>query len=205
MNQITDLFKLTTIGSEVSVHSGRRVQTYGSQSDVFDSPKPCCVMLTFETRIIAWNNLPRWQRTACTAWPSGQDSFCFFFAEPPASAKSFQKTKRSESLGTALVCHVDTSGDCGGCRDHNASACRLHTMFVIVFVFQKMMEISQEKCIDNVVDVLDVQVCGGSWRTSLRCLKSRLFRGPRHSRVSAPHMLTSCRDHPCSSWHRYRA
>ena len=28
-----------------------RAQTYRSQSDVFDSPKPCYVMLTFETRI----------------------------------------------------------------------------------------------------------------------------------------------------------
>ena len=29
-----------------------RAQTYGSQSDVFDSPKPSYVMLTFETKIL---------------------------------------------------------------------------------------------------------------------------------------------------------
>ena len=37
----------------------KRSQTYGSQSDVFNSPKPCYVTPTFETKTIAWNTLPR--------------------------------------------------------------------------------------------------------------------------------------------------
>ena len=41
-----------------------RAQAYWSQSDVFDSLKPCYVMLTFETKSIAWNVLPRWSSSA---------------------------------------------------------------------------------------------------------------------------------------------
>ena len=36
-----------------------RGQTYGNQSDVFDSLKPWYVLLTSETKSIAWNDLPR--------------------------------------------------------------------------------------------------------------------------------------------------
>ena len=39
--------KYTTIGLRIS----GRAQTYGNQSDVFNSQKPSCVMLTFETNI----------------------------------------------------------------------------------------------------------------------------------------------------------
>ena len=42
-----------------------RAQTYWSQSDVFDSPKPCYLTLTFERpKSIPWNDLPRWSSSA---------------------------------------------------------------------------------------------------------------------------------------------